>query len=106
MEHLPKAMIKSEGARLMAQSHPHTMTRERAQKAAKARWNPLKIAKALGIPDAEKMTKIQLDQAIDKSSNRMGLLGHPANSSDVACHLFWHRPSSDGWTMGGLLIPL
>jgi hypothetical protein len=66
MEHLPKAMIKSEGARLMAQSHPHTMTRERAQKAAKARWNPLKIAKALGIPDAEKMTKIQLDQAIDK----------------------------------------
>ena len=50
----------------MAQSEPHTLTRERAQNAAKARWKPLKMAKAFGIPDAEKMTKKQLDQAIDK----------------------------------------
>lgn len=69
MEHLPRALIKSEGARLMAQSKPHTMTPERARNAAQARWDRpkwLKMAKSLGIPGTEKMTKMQLEQAIDK----------------------------------------
>jgi hypothetical protein len=69
MEYLPKALIKSAGARLMSQSKPHTMTRERAQNTAKARWDRpkwLKWAKSLGIPGTEKMTNMQLEQAIDK----------------------------------------
>ena len=68
MEQLPTKMIISEGARAMTfRRGPHKLTREHAQKAANVRWRLVKMAKSLGVPEAHKMTKEQLDRAIEKA---------------------------------------
>jgi hypothetical protein len=66
MGKLPPEMIRSEGARAMALSGKRNVTSEHGRKAANVRWELVKQATALGIPNAHKMTKAQLNAAIDK----------------------------------------
>jgi len=68
MEKLPRSMIVSEGARAMSMSRrgPRRLTRENAQKAVNVRWGLVRMAKSLGVNDTRKMTKEQLNKAIEK----------------------------------------
>jgi hypothetical protein len=67
MDQLPKSMILSEGARAMALSKPHKLSTKNAQKAAKARWHLVEMARSLGISNAHLMTKVQLHEAMEQA---------------------------------------
>ena len=67
MDQLPKSIIIAEGARAMTLSRTHKLSTQNAQKAAKARWHLVEMARSLGISNAHLMTKVQLHEAMEQA---------------------------------------